>query len=258
MSQQDQADKFRALHVKGDPLIIYNIWNAGSAKVVAQAGAKALATGSAPVALVNGYEDGEKIPIKLALENIERITEAVDLPVSMDIEGAYGEGPEVVARNIGRGISAGAIGFNFEDQIIGGEGVHDLDKQCIRIQAARTVCDASGFNAFLNARTDIFLNAKKSGQQITQDMLDEGIARARAFASAGADGFFAPGLNDIGMIKTLCDATELPVNIIAVPDSPENKMLALAGVARISYGGTVYKQMFEWLGEQAKATFASI
>lgn len=258
MSQQDQAEKFRALHVKGDPLIIYNIWNAGSAKVVEGAGAKALATGSAPVAMVNGYDDGEQIPIELALDNIAHIVEAVDLPVSMDIEGAYGEAPGVVARNIGRGISAGAIGFNFEDQIIGGEGLHDLDKQCIRLQAARVVCDASGFNAFLNARTDIFLNAKKSGEPITADMLDEGIARAAAFAKAGADGFFAPGLNDIGMIKTLCDATELPVNIIAVPGSPENKMLALAGVARISYGGTVYRQMFDWLGEQAKATFASL
>lgn len=258
MSQKDQAEKFRALHVKGDPLIIYNIWNAGSAKVVEAAGAKALATGSAPVAMVNGYEDGEQIPIEMALDNIKRITKAVELPVSMDIEGAYGEPPEVVARNIGRGLSAGAIGFNFEDAIIGGEGVHDLDKQCMRIQAARTVCDGSGFNAFLNARTDIFLEAKKKGQPITQDLLEEGIARAHAFANAGADGFFAPGLNDISMIKILCDATELPVNIIAVPGSPENKMLALAGVARISYGGTVYKQMFEWLSEQAKSTFASL
>jgi 2-methylisocitrate lyase-like PEP mutase family enzyme len=89
-------------------------------------------------------------------------------------------------------------------------------------------------------------------------MLDEVIARGRAYADVGADGFFVPGLTDIGMIKTLCNAIELPINIIAVPDSPENKMLALAGVARISYGGTVYKQMFEWLGEQAKATFASL
>ena len=90
-SQKEQANHFRSLHVKGDPIILYNIWDAGSAKTVAKAGAKALATGSAPVAMANGFKDGEELPLNFAIENIKRIIKNVTLPVTMDIEGGYGE-----------------------------------------------------------------------------------------------------------------------------------------------------------------------
>ena len=131
--QNSRATVFRSLHVKGDPVVLFNVWDPGSAKIVAAAGAKAIATGSWPVAAAFGYGDGEKIPLDLALDNIGRIVEAVDLPVTMDLEGGYGAEPEVVARTVRRAIDAGAIGFNFEDQVVGGEGLHDIAVQAKRI-----------------------------------------------------------------------------------------------------------------------------
>jgi len=252
-SQSAKADQFRALHVKGDPVILYNIWDAGSAKAVAEAGATAVATGSAPVAMTNGFGDGQQIPLDLVLANIGRIVATVDLPVTMDFEGAYSADPTEGAANLVRGIEAGAIGFNFEDQIVGGEGLHEMAVQAERIQAARAACDATGVRAFINARTDIFLKAMAAKQAATQEMLDQAIARADAYAAAGADGFFVPGLMNIDMIEKLCAKVDLPVNIIALPGAPANTDLAAAGVARISYGPVPYRQMTAWLTEQARA-----
>lgn len=255
-TQAALADDFHALHVKGDPVILYNIWDAGSAKAVAEAGARAIATGSAPVAMANGYADGHALPLEDALANVARIVKAVDVPVTMDFEGAYSEVPEEGAANFSRAIKAGAIGFNFEDQIVGAEGLHAVDVQIARLQAARQACDASGVRAFINARTDVFLKAFVAKQEPTRAMLDEVLARAEAYARAGADGFFAPGLLDVDMVTELCAKARLPVNIIALPGAPSNPELAKAGVARISYGPVPYRQMVAWLGDQAKVVFA--
>ncbi len=254
-SQVEKASFFKALHVNGAPVILYNIWDAGSAKAVADAGAKALATGSAPVAMANGFSDGQAMPLELALANVARIVEAVDLPVSMDFEGGYAVDPDAVTANFARAVEAGAVGFNFEDQVVGGEGLHAIDVQAQRVSAARKGCDTGGVGAFLNARTDVFLKAFIAKQDPTRAMLDEAITRAAAYADAGADGFFAPGLLDREMITELCAAVSLPVNIIALPGAPSNVDLAKAGVARISYGPVPYRQMSAWLTEQATAVF---
>jgi len=254
-SQIDKAKAFHRLHVKGDPVILYNIWDAGSAKAVAKAGALALATGSAPVAMANGFRDGQGIPLDLALANCQRISGAVDLPVTLDFEGAYSDDPEEGANNFTQALECGAIGFNFEDQIVGGEGLHTINKQVLRIEAARKACDASGISVFVNARTDVFLKALKAKIDPTREMLDEVILRSSAYADAGADGFFAPGLMNLEMIEEFCDSCPLPVNIIALPGTPPNTDLAKAGVARISYGPVPYQQMTAWLTDQAKSVF---
>ncbi|MEO0569347.1 MAG: isocitrate lyase/phosphoenolpyruvate mutase family protein [Pseudomonadota bacterium] len=255
-NQAAKADRFRALHVKGDPVILYNIWDPGSAKAVADAGAKAIATGSAPVAMAHGFADGEAMPLDLALDNVSRVVSAVDLPVTMDFEAGYSVDPAEGAANLVKGVEAGAIGFNFEDQIVGGEGLHSIEVQVPRIEAAREAIDATGVYVFINARTDVFLKAFIKKEPATQAMLEEVIKRAEAYASAGADGFFAPGLMDLDMIATLCETSSLPVNIIALPGAPANADLADAGVARISYGPVPYRQMSAWLTEQAKAVFS--
>jgi len=254
MTQSEKAATFRALHIKGDPVILFNIWDAGSAKTVTAEGAKALATGSAPVAMAFGYPDGEKIPLEMACENFKRITKATDLPVTMDIESGYGEDPETIAAAINAGLKAGAIGFNFEDQIIGGSGLYDIAVQVKRLAAVRTTCDDSGIPAFVNARTDIFLKAKPESH--SEAMLDEAITRAKAYADTGAHGFFAPGLKDEAMIERLCREVSLPVNIIALPGTPPNEKLASLGVARISYGPVPYRQMMKALGEAARLALA--
>ncbi len=239
------AQVFRDLHVKGDPVILFNIWDPGSAKTVQDAGAKALATGSMPVVIAHGFEDGENMSLEMALDNFRRIIAITDVPVSMDLEGGYGAAAEVVADTVAQAIAAGACGFNFEDQVVGGDGLYDIEEQVKRITAARSTAQDS----FLNARTDIFLKAPPDTHNA--EMLDAVIERAKAYEQAGADGFFAPALVDEKLIEALCNATALPVNILALPHAPDNKTLAGLGVSRISYGPVVYKQMSAWLGEQA-------
>jgi len=247
--QITRAELFAALHKKGDPIVLYNIWDAGSAGAVRDAGAKALATGSAPVAMAQGFADGQNIPFDHALDNARRIVAAVDLPVSMDLEGAYAEDPTEIAVNVQNALETGVIGFNFEDQIIGTKDLYDIETQSARVAAMREGCDAAGIPAFINARTDVFLKAAPDTHN--DAMLDEAISRARSYADAGASGFFAPGLKDETMIKRLCDATDLPVNIIALPGTPDTPTLAGLGVARISYGPVPYRQMLAWLQDNA-------
>ena len=249
-----QADAFNALHVKGDPVVLFNVWDAGSARTVEKAGAKALATGSWPVAAAFGYGDGEKIPLDLVLENIRRIVAGTDLPVTMDLEGGYGTDPRDVAASVAAALDAGAIGVNFEDQVVGGDGLHPVDLQSERVAVARGSCDDAGIPAFINARTDIFLKAKPDTH--SPEMLADAIARAHAYAEAGASGFFAPGLADASMIETLCRECPMPVNIIALPGVPDKAALSSFGVARISYGPVPYRQMMAALDMAARDAFA--
>ncbi len=255
-SQKDQAELFRSLHVSGNPIVLFNIWDAGSAKAVAASGAKALATGSAPVAMAQGYDDGENIPLTHALQNVERIIATTDLPVSMDLEGGYGADPKTVGETVSQAMSKGIVGFNFEDQVVGTADLYPIDVQSQRVAAARTAASENGVHGFVNARTDIFLKAKPDTHN--NSMLDEAIERAAAYEQAGADGFFAPGLADEALIKTLCKEVKLPVNIIALPHVPPNNVLAAAGVARISYGPVPYRQMMKSLEAAASDALSSL
>lgn len=254
--QSDHANAFHALHTKGDPLILFNIWDPGSASAVANAGAKAIATGSAPVALAHGYADGEKIPLDLAMDNLHRIVDAVDLPVTADIEGGYSAAPQAVAETVARACKAGAVGFNFEDQVVGTSELYDIETQSARIAAARSAADAVVKPVFINARTDIFLKAKPDTH--SEAMLNDAIDRAKAYEQAGASGFFAPGLADEKLIARLCEATALPVNIIALPHVPAPAILAGLGVARVSYGPVPYRRMVKWLEDEASQAISSV
>jgi 2-methylisocitrate lyase-like PEP mutase family enzyme len=243
---------FSALHVPGDPVILYNAWDAGSAKVIAEAGAKAIATGSASVAAAQGFHDAEALPIELALANAARVVAAVALPVTIDFEGAYAVAPEGVAANMAKLAATGAIGCNFEDQVIGGEGLHETAFQSERIRAARA---AVGADFFINARTDIFLKAKQDAHDDIK--VDAALERAAAYAEAGASGFFAPGLADLRLLKRLCDASPLPVNFMAWPGTPPAAEIAAAGVARISHGPFPWRLAMQALKDAACAEYRS-
>lgn len=251
-TQQDNARRFAALHVPGNPLILYNVWDAGSARVVAGAGAKAIATGSASVAQAHGFSDAEELPLALALANAARVVAAVDLPVTIDFEGAYAVEPESVAANMAKLAATGAIGCNFEDQMIGGEGLHAIAFQAERIKAARA---AVGPDFFINARTDIFLKAKQDEHDDAK--VDAALERAAAYAQAGASGFFAPGLADLRLLARLCAGAPLPVNFMAWPGTPAASEIAAAGVARISHGPFPYKLAMTALAEAARAVMDS-
>jgi 2-methylisocitrate lyase-like PEP mutase family enzyme len=240
---------FAALHVPGDPVVLYNIWDVGSAHAVAAAGARALATGSHPVADAHGFADGQGVPLDFALDNARRIVAAVDLPVSVDFEGAYSVDPDEGAANMKRLADTGAVGCNFEDQVIGGEGLHPLDVQCARIRAAR---DAVGADFFINARSDLFLKVKQHDEALA----DEAIERARAFADAGANGFFLPRLGDLRLAERIVKAVPIPVNAIAYPGAPTRAEFAGAGIARISHGPFPHKALMAQLTEAARAAMA--
>jgi len=255
-TQREKADIFRDLHIKENPLILFNIWDAGSAKAIEEAGAKAIATGSWSVAAANGFGDGEKLPFDFALANLERIAASVDAPVTIDIEGGYATDNSELKENIKKVIAAGAVGINFEDQIVGGEGLYTIEEQCARIEAIREEAEQSAISLFINARTDIFLKTYPAKHNEAQ--MDEAIRRAAEYARAGASGLFAPGLRDTEFIKKLCELAPIPLNIMVLPDTPPSGVLAKLGVSRISYGPEPYRRMTEALKESARKAFSDI
>lgn len=236
---------FAALHVPGDPVVLYNIWDAGSALAVAAAGAKALATGSHPVGDAAGFGDGQQVPLDFVFANARRILAAVDLPLSVDFEGAYSTDPQEAAANVAALNEAGVVGCNFEDQVIGGQGVHPLDAQVARISAIRA---AVGSDFFINARTDLMIKEKDDDGML----IDRVIERGKAFADAGASGFFVPRIAEPGDIERVVAAVPLPLNAIAFPGAPDKKVWADAGVARISHGPFPHKALMARLTEMAR------
>ena len=252
MDNSRTASAFAALHVPGDPFVLYNIWDPGSARAVAATGAKAIATGSASVAAANGLDDGEAVPLEMALDNTRRIVAAVDLPVTVDFEGGYALEPDQVALNMAKLAETGAIGCNFEDQVVGGSGVHPVEVQCERIKAARS---AAGDAFFINARTDLFLQSKPENHE---SLIDDAIERARAYADAGASGFFVPLLADLKLVDRVCRESPLPVNAMQFPGAPTREQWAGAGIARISHGPFPHRALMKQLEEAARAALTSV
>jgi 2-methylisocitrate lyase-like PEP mutase family enzyme len=247
MTQSDKARLFAGLHVKGDPVILYNIWDAGSAKAIADAGAKAIATGSWSVAAAQGFKDGEAIPLDLVLTIVSRIAASVDLPLTVDFEGGYAEDTETIAKNVTRLIAAGAIGVNFEDQCVGGTGLYKPKVQHDRVKAVRRAAGTADLPLFINARTDLFL--KESARDKHAGLLADAKDRAASYKEAGADSFFVPGLVDPKLIADICEAISLPVNVMMKDGAPSLETLASIGVARISYGPGPYFSSMTALAE---------
>jgi PEP phosphonomutase and related enzymes len=254
-TQYDRANILKNLHVKGDPLILFNIWDAGSAKAIMEAGAKVLATSSWAVAMAHGCEDGEKLSFDLVLANFKRIIANVDLPVTVDLEGGYNPNPSLVHANVIKIIEAGAVGINFEDQIVGGEGLYSVKDQCARIKAARKAADLTSIPIFINARTDIFFKADPTNHDDT--LIKEALLRVSAYTEAGANGFFVPGLRTTEYIEKLCKLSPLPINVMILPNMPSVKQLAASGVARISYGPGPYCLVMDALKEAGRKALAS-
>ncbi len=248
--QPHKAEQFRALHIPGKPLVLFNIWDAGTAKAVTEGGAKAIATGSWSVANANGFADGEHVPLTFAIENLRRIVGATDLPVTVDLEGGYGDAPEVVGETILSAIDAGAVGCNLEDSFPANGQLRGMADQCERIRRARRTADATGVRFFINARTDIFF--QRPPEKHDDGMGFDAIERARAYADAGADGLFAPGLADISLIASLAEASPLPINIMVRDATLSLRSLAEHGVARISHGPGPYLMMMKALEEAAR------
>ena len=243
-------DVFAMLHRRGDPVLLYNIWDVGSAVAVADAGAPAIATGSHALAEAQGYSDGEGIPLNVLLETVRRIVAAVSVPVTVDFEGGFAVDAGRLAEHAQYLAETGAVGCNFEDQVIGGEGLHPVAEQ------ARRVAAVAATGLFVNARTDLFLKRFRAGQNANDpSLLPEALERAAALAEAGARSFFVPGVSDAGLIARICEQSPLPVNIIMLPGVPEPAELATLGVARVSWGPAPWRKAMARLKDEAAALY---
>jgi 2-methylisocitrate lyase-like PEP mutase family enzyme len=238
---------FRKLHVPGDPLILVNIWDAGSARAVAGAGAKAIATGSYGVAGALGHDDGEDLPLGVALANLGHIRRVTDLPVTIDMESGYGDTPAQVGASVAQARAAGAAGINMEDRLPGQSALLPIAEATARYRAAADT------GLFVNARCDVFRgqDAAANGDALVAATLE----RARAYADAGASGLFVPFLADARLIGAICAGAPLPVNILHSPAAPTHRELAALGVARISHGHLPWAAAMAWLAGQARQVF---
>ena len=240
----NKTERFAALHVPGNPLILFNIWDAGSTVAVAKAGAKAIATGSWGVAGAHGIGDGEKLPLETALATLAEVVAVTDLPVSIDMEAGYGSDARGVGASVQRAADIGAAGINIEDKDPATRALFSVSEASARIAAAA----ASG--VFVNARCDVFILTPPAEHDAA--LVDAVIERAKAYAEAGARGLFAPFLRDAALIERLCKGSPLPVNILMRAGVPDHKALAGLGVARISHGHGPWAAAMDWLEGEAR------
>ncbi|WP_433223953.1 isocitrate lyase/PEP mutase family protein [Dactylosporangium sp. CS-047395] len=221
----------RALNASGI-YVLPNAWDVGSAILIQLAGAKVVATTSAGVSWGLGRPDGEQLTREENLVLVRAIAAAVDVPVTADVEGGYGD----VAATVREVVRAGAVGINLEDGDAATGTLHPATEQASRIRAARAAATGAGLaELVINARTDVFLFqiGAPAGR------LDEVLARAAAYAEAGADILFVPGLTDLAVLERLTAAAPLPVNVMAGPGAPSIGELERAGVRRVSLGAAV-------------------
>ena len=231
-AQQAKAESLRSLHSDG-VLVLPNAWDAGSAAVIAAAGAKAIATTSGGVAWSVGRTDGQGLTREEMVEQVRRIAGAVDVPVTADVEGGYGPTPEDVAKTVEGVVEAGGVGVNIEDSQAPGGPLFTAEEQAERLRAGRAAAEKAGLpELVINVRTDVFL----FGIGEPEGRLDDVIARAAAYAEAGADSLFVPGLIDLDVLAKLVKATSLPVNVMAWPGAPTVAEFEAVGVRRVSLG----------------------
>ncbi|MFJ8581193.1 isocitrate lyase/phosphoenolpyruvate mutase family protein [Micromonospora sp. NPDC093277] len=228
-----RAAALRALHRPGDPLILPNAWDAGSARAVAAAGFPAVATSSGAVAEALGHADHEATPAGEMFAAVARIAAAVPVPVTADLERGYGLRP---AELVDRLLATGAVGCNIEDSDPRTRELCDVEEQADLLAGVRAAAREAGVDLVLNARVDVHLRAygPPAGR------LAEAVRRARRYRAAGADCVYPIVLADPAAIRALVAEADAPVNVFARPGAPAVAELAALGVARISFGSGVY------------------
>jgi 2-methylisocitrate lyase-like PEP mutase family enzyme len=224
-----RAEELRRLHADPAILVLVNVWDVASARTVAAVpGCRAIATASWAIAAAHGLPDGEAIGRERMIELVGEIAGAVDLPVTADLEGGYGRTPGDVGETVARAIAAGAVGCNLEDGVQDGALLRDAEDAAARVAAARERADREGVPIVINARTDVYLRGA--------DDPEAAILRGQAYALAGADCIFVPGVLDPATIADLVAGIDAPVSVLARPGAPSVSELQELGVARVSFG----------------------
>lgn len=226
-SQADLARRFDALHVPGDPLILVNVWDVISARVVAAApGVKAIATASEAVSEAYGVPDGEGLDVETTLGVASRIVSAVKLPVTVDFERGYAEDAAGVQANVCRLIATGAVGLNLEDSL-GPHQMRSIDDATVRVAAARAAGEEAGVPIVINARVDALARGES---------MEQAIERANAYLGAGASVVFMLGLGDEDKVRRAVAGVDGRISVIAYAGAVPLATLARLGVSRISFG----------------------
>ncbi len=240
---------FKNLHHRAEPLLIANVWDIASAKVAKGLGFQAIGTSSGAIATMLGYEDGEEISFPELKYIVERIVKNVELPLSADLEAGYGLNADEIVRNILEMYKLGVVGFNIEDSRVINEQRSLLNSSDFGelLEGITTQLKPDGHNLFINVRTDAYLLGMESA-------LEETKLRAEKYQKAGADGLFVPCIEKQEDIENVIMSTELPLNVMCVPNLPEFNTLRKLGVKRISMGNFVYNRM----NNELKATLEKI
>lgn len=247
--QAERARRLRALHDGPRLLILPNIWDPLGARLLADLGFPAVATASAAVAWSRGYADGQRLRWDAMLEAVERVVDAVDVPVTADIEAGYADAPDELAAHVRDLLGTGAVGINLEDSRFEGERMFSIAEQQERLRAVRAAADELGIPLVLNARTDVFIAA---GDASAESRLAEGIDRGRAYLEAGADCIYPILLEDLDALRRLRDALDAPINVYASASAPSIRALEAAGIRRLSLGPGLLKASLKAMKDVAE------
>jgi 2-methylisocitrate lyase-like PEP mutase family enzyme len=245
MSNPNAAREFHTLHQSG-LLILPNAWDAGSARIIEHAGAKAIATSSAAVAWANGYPDGEALPPETLLSTVRAIVRAVGIPVSADVESGYAPDAAAAGAFAARVVDAGAVGVNVED----GDGAPDL--LVAKIGSMKNAAAKAGTDLWINARVDVYLRRLKDGEAA----YEETVTRARQYREAGADSIFVPAAAAEALLARLVRDVVLPLNVLAWPGVPPADKLKALGVRRLSAGSGIAKVVLNHVHTMTQAFLA--
>ncbi len=232
-----KIQQFNALHQQASPLMICNVWDVASAKTAEKLDFSAIGTSSAAIASILGYEDGEQMSFEELMFIVKRIATCSKLPLTVDIEAGYSDDPLITASYIKALANVGVVGINIEDsKVTNARTLTDANQFAGYLSAIKGQLVAEQVNIFMNVRTDTFLLGEELAVVETQK-------RVKLYEAAGADGLFVPCIVKNADIQAVVSATELPVNVMCMPDLPDFETLAKLGVKRISMGNFLFDKL---------------
>lgn len=238
---------FKQLHHQDEPLLLGNVWNVQSAKIYQKLGYKALATSSSALAHSLGYEDGEEMSFGEYFYMVERILKSVDIPLSVDLEGGYGKTADEIVSNILKLAAIGVAGINIEDSVVINGTRQLLTKEELhkKLKSIFSELKKNAVEIFINLRTDPFLLG-------IENPVDETVQRIKIFEELGVDGIFVPCITSEDDIKTIVNASEIPVNVMCMPGLPDFEALKKLGVKRISSGNFLNEYIYNQLEDTGR------
>ena len=229
MNQSDKAEDFRRQHHENRILLLPNVWDTITARLISALGFRSLATASFSIAAANGYEDGEKISFDKVVKIVNDITRSVDVPVSVDFERGYANDLASLGDNVTQLLKAGAIGINIEDRAPDGKGLVPVDAQCKKLATIREAGRKYGVKIFINARTDAYL---LKGNNFMNDTIERG----KAYQNAGADCFYPVLIDNYADIERVLSQVSIPMNVLLMKQLADLRKLESTGVRRVSLG----------------------